>query len=659
MNGRQVSWILFLIALVLVGNRISPGRTKISNNSRASDIQLTDWLQNTSFGDHSNLTGIYPPPVDISDRIHRLTISPESVVYQNLSGWYWGQWTRGHIQSHQPIQENITFTRNVTGESGRFNLKVHQDDRSGGRFVQSVLSIKDYDGKSMEGISFFGLHFETIGKILMASYSPNFDGIIGLPMLAWDNQSFSAAKTIFLQHQDKIFKEAEDLSAFEDALASVPENGTQKCEYILYLQALPLNWLEAQHLQDLEKDLRFPTGVNNKLPRQFETSAILFSPNCGLVLEWNRQPAIKIEHYLAKLRHYAVYSVVLAITQLWLLLFQMDETDTPSTVSRVSSLTIGMHAIMDGYLFMMYLSASVFGAVTSLGFLTSSFLNFLLVSVFGMRYIKVIRGIQWPEDHANQAARQSIENGPQPLPTPALAPIINNERRNQPDLSMLYTRFYFLLMTLTLVSIHAMSWSRSWRRRALRIVLLIMTSFWAPQIHRNIKRGCRHSLNWRYVIGISLVRIFNISYFLLCPSNILFADPDPLLAQAVAGWIWIQICILVSQKLLGARYLVPACMLTPTYDYHRPLPREDVEAMVLADQTPNNDQIQSTRQFHCAICMNTVTLPRMNTQAIDRPFTRQSYMVTPCMHVFHTKCLETWMRVKFQCPVCRNTLPPV
>jgi len=28
-------------------------------------------------------------------------------------------------------------------------------------------------------------------------------------------------------------------------------------------------------------------------------------------------------------------------------------------------------------------------------------------------------------------------------------------------------------------------------------------------------------------------------------------------------------------------------------------------------------------------------------------------MVTPCRHVFHSNCLEGWMRFRLQCPNCR------
>lgn len=33
------------------------------------------------------------------------------------------------------------------------------------------------------------------------------------------------------------------------------------------------------------------------------------------------------------------------------------------------------------------------------------------------------------------------------------------------------------------------------------------------------------------------------------------------------------------------------------------------------------------------------------------------YYKTPCKHVFHSNCLENWMKIKHECPTCRGGLP--
>ena len=33
------------------------------------------------------------------------------------------------------------------------------------------------------------------------------------------------------------------------------------------------------------------------------------------------------------------------------------------------------------------------------------------------------------------------------------------------------------------------------------------------------------------------------------------------------------------------------------------------------------------------------------------------FMITPCNHVFHSKCLELWIEKKKECPFCRRQIP--
>ena len=35
------------------------------------------------------------------------------------------------------------------------------------------------------------------------------------------------------------------------------------------------------------------------------------------------------------------------------------------------------------------------------------------------------------------------------------------------------------------------------------------------------------------------------------------------------------------------------------------------------------------------------------------------FMLTPCHHLFHSKCLEVWLEQKNECPYCRQRIPPL
>lgn len=76
--------------------------------------------------------------------------------------------------------------------------------------------------------------------------------------------------------------------------------------------------------------------------------------------------------------------------------------------------------------------------------------------------------------------------------------------------------------------------------------------------------------------------------------------------------------------------------LPKRYDYGRPVPELNASTSAAAEAA------------ECVICMGAVDLSSKAHRA-----------VTPCSHIFHPACLEHWMVVKADCPVCRRPLPPL
>jgi len=186
--------------------------------------------------------------------------------------------------------------------------------------------------------------------------------------------------------------------------------------------------------------------------------------------------------------------------------------------------------------------------------------------------------------------------------------------------------------------------------------------------------------------------------------NVLFVERDYISLGILIAWQWIQIVLLASQEVLGPRWFVAESWLPPAYDYH-PILREDEEGstLPLGLSTPEDPKVPSSptterresitsptarrgsvpkasykdkdkddgkRVFDCAICMQDLEVPVVNArsgQAAESGLTgggatllaRRMYMVTPCRHIFHTGCLEGWMKYRLQCPICREGLPPL
>ncbi|PNS17635.1 hypothetical protein CAC42_3030 [Sphaceloma murrayae] len=263
------------------------------------------------------------------------------------------------------------------------------------------------------------------------------------------------------------------------------------------------------------------------------------------------------------------------------------------------------------------------------------------------------------------------------LPAPATAATPTAVERTY-TFGALYTRFYFLLLATLFLSLNATSWPPTLRRFYFTLLAFLYLSFWVPQIIRNSFRNCRRALRWEYIIGQSILRLSPFAYFYGYRSNVLFADVDFIDLSILAGWVWLQCIALASQEILGPRWFVRGNWVPPAYDYH-PILREDEEGGNLPVGTENDPASptlgakinlgsdKSKRVFDCAICMQDIEVHVLGPDgAADGGLAgaggllaRRAYMLTPCRHIFHAKCLEGWMKFRLQCPICREDLPPM
>ena len=133
-----------------------------------------------------------------------------------------------------------------------------------------------------------------------------------------------------------------------------------------------------------------------------------------------------------------------------------------------------------------------------------------------------------------------------------------------------------------------------------------------------------------------------------------------------------QAALLLLQAHYGPRCFVPKFLLPPRYDYHRALTKKEVAGGSSSPRTPraaeppaatlgsNGGEAETKEQpgvtdgdeetghgsVECVICMNPVDVTRLKAR-----------MVAPCGHCFHPPCLQRWMEIKMECPVCRRPLP--
>ncbi|KAG9505989.1 hypothetical protein J7337_002963 [Fusarium musae] len=234
-------------------------------------------------------------------------------------------------------------------------------------------------------------------------------------------------------------------------------------------------------------------------------------------------------------------------------------------------------------------------------------------------------------------------------------------------------------LCIIFLAISSTTWYPNLRSLFLNLCILIYLSLWIPQILRNTRRNCRRALGWPFVLGQSVLRLLPIAYFWIKEDNFLYARSDRHAFLVFCAWLWIQLIILAAQDIIGPRFGIPAGWAPDAWDYHPVLREDSLEAGGLpiglfADDTPGIERARSsgddgskkqstTRSIDCAICREVLEVPVLTAEDEDTGvagvFARRLYMVTPCRHIFHSACLEGWMRFRLQCPICREELPPL
>lgn len=506
---------------------------------------------------------------------------------------------------------------------------------------------------------------------------------------------------------------------------------------------LPLNEKNpadpARVVHDIEQELRFPNGAPVSDIPPLRMSTTIFSPDCGFMLQSKGPPAFpsieddhlvgrKKEVYVHKVQSWMLIFAVVILGQLLLLKMQSKEASTPSTIGRVSLSTISMMLIADGMLFACMSLASATSGNIFPSALLITFAALMSVAI-AVRFILAIYNVQEPErrererlqmaaeeasrarttqsptsvtpasasnntpiiipsDQDIQAEIDQVSNAASAVPRPTL-PTTNAQPTiaqppQQSNFVTMYIRFVIGITFLLFLSLAALSWPVAIRSAYTNTLAFIYLSFWIPQIHRNVVRNCRKALLWKFVVGQSLLRLLPFAYFYLKKDNILFSEPDWTAFSILAGYLWIQILVLVAQGVLGPRYGVPAGWTEDAWDYHPILSEDNVEAggmpigLVQIPGSPtagrsSGDEARKktdggVRTVDCAICMQVLEVPVLASGedpagpaagGVAGILARRLYMVTPCRHVFHSACLEGWMRFRLQCPICRENLPPL
>ncbi|KAJ5852560.1 uncharacterized protein N7529_011945 [Penicillium soppii] len=705
--------------------------------------------------------GLKDPTVSPTLNLTKLVLP----VYRNATGKLRGDWVRQSDGADRREPLNTTaiaeeheyftheFSHNITGNGGTFYFDLEggsgEELQMGNGLVREMRASLTVESEDFWGSTWYlpllGVHFPETGSIVLSTSSEKYGGIFALPHLMLSSDTYELSHQLLVQSLSDAISEKQNrpstlLPWSSLAGTSQVEFPSPNCEHIVYLQQHPVMVGDAPAdrllLERMEQELRYPTGAPIPSPPLMVMSAVVFSPDCGYILETKGTPDFPPSDSLyltgPKQEEYGKYAsrLILVVSgvfvaQIMLLLRQIKEASTPSTRSRISFYTIALMALGDAFV-LAFMVMELYASVSFLVLTTASFLAFLSVSYIGMKFMMDIWAVQEPErreeDRPSNPPAPTTRPGTLPLPVTAptvqdsgATPIILPPDQDAPadeldsppllatrttpptprqirsDVGAMYARFYLALFGLFFLSVWASLLPRRLGSIYTRFLASIYLSFWVPQIYRNVIRNCRKALRWDFVVGQSVLRLFPFLYFLTARGNVLFIRPDYTTAFVMTGWVWLQAWMLASQDILGPRFFVPRGWAPPAYDYHPTLrdlsgTDEDLEAgggdlsiaslradeRDLVSDAKDDDKERKDRKkamFDCVICMQDIEVPVLPapsasggssvTDGASSILSRRLYMVTPCHHIFHTACLESWMRLRLQCPICRESIPPV
>ena len=229
-----------------------------------------------------------------------------------------------------------------------------------------------------------------------------------------------------------------------------------------------------------------------------------------------------------------------------------------------------------------------------------------------------------------------------------------------------YLSFYCVLFfTLTSIKIWYSYFS---------MTFLLFCATWAGQIIFSARKGTKPPMAYSYIFFVTLFKMFIPFYLKGYPNSIFSFRPNYLKVIILDGVIFIEAIILSLQKLIGPKFFLTKKYKQPKYVYFRKksdISEADLEQECVIclenigkiydefeneknNNNDNNNNQNKNEKFNLEKYIINLLSKFQKKHKNEKPF-----MVTPCHHIFHSRCLELWLEQKNECPYCRAKIPPL
>ena len=250
----------------------------------------------------------------------------EMPLYQNITGLVHGRWVRSQIHELPTPHLNLShygppdsagglasqaFDRNVTGEEGDMKMRFHHRHASSASLLDATvhgnvtnldLEMTFTDQSTEYDLRLIGVYFPATGEAVLTTTSQKFAGIFALPQLTTCERTFEQSRALLNESISRVIQRqidgsSERLNPWSPTFEAPNEisDPTPACEMVVYLQQLTpatsaSTKITSPLLSFLERELRFPTGAFIPKAPEMRFSMLLFSPDCGYLLESDGPP---------------------------------------------------------------------------------------------------------------------------------------------------------------------------------------------------------------------------------------------------------------------------------------------------------------------------------------------------------------------------------
>lgn len=555
-------------------------------------------------------------------------------------------------------------------------IKGPEDKIDDAVIVELKMNLMDDSETNKNEISTYGIYFQDSGSIISITNSGKFAGHMGVPSLTMNEHNFDTSKKVISQYLNGTALE-EQLSM--DDMNNFIVQSFEQCEFINYFKLEKTEFL-IKELREIDEELVNPSGkpISHKKPKIKISEMLLYSPDCGIIIEDAKVEGEMSEIATIRFRHVFMGFLVIIALQMYLLLNQIEKSKTPGQLSNISCMTLFILQYQDALIALIFLIVSTIFEKIYLLLVTIAIVTYIMCGIFEMGFLTQViktqmneRGTSWWEILRSSAARinenESRESSPN---TPGDTNTPNNTNPpnetvqvpNVNDDANIWNGIFAPGFAMTIIStfliLNSSMWRRSYRKTFEMVGLTLLNSYWIPQFLRNTLKNRRTPFDLKFILGTTILRLIPIYYVNLfsTPFN---HEHNTNFVIFITIYQLIQLGLLYIQN-FNPRFWINDKWLPKAYNYHPIINLNDLEHygsdLLSAANIESNDEDETIIKTDCAICMNDIHLPIFKNKTKKVP---KDYMVTPCFHIFHSECLEDWMKYKLQCPICRNGLPPL